>query len=136
MLLLILPSLIWMSASDLKSHRIPNKALIVLICIALGNALINGHDWRSHVTAFLIIFVVTTFGWKFFGLGMGDVKLLGVLSLLLIPVNLSSYQIFTLTFAFAAIVHAAISSKGRFICDQAIPLAPSLSLATVLVHLI
>lgn len=136
MLLLILPSLIWMSASDLKSHRIPNKALIVLTCIALGNTLSNGHDWKSHVTAFLIILVVTTSGWKFFGLGMGDVKLLGVLSLLLIPVNLSSYQIFTLTFALAAIVHVAISSKGRFTCDQAIPLAPSLSLATVLVHLI
>ena len=136
MLLLILPSLIWMSACDLRLHRIPNKALIVLTCIALGNTLNNGHDWKSHVTAFLIILVVTTSGWKFFGLGMGDVKLLGVLSLLLIPVNLSSYHIFTLTFALAAIVHVAISSKGRFTCDQAIPLAPSLSLATVLVHLI
>lgn len=136
MLLLILPSLIWMSASDLRSHRIPNRALIVLTCIALGNALMKGHDWKSHVTAFLIIFVVATCGWKFFGLGMGDVKLLGVLSLFLIPVNLSSYQIFTLTFTVAAIVHVAISTKGRFTCDQAFPLAPSLSLATVLVHLI
>lgn len=136
MLLLILPSLIWMSASDLRSHRIPNRALIVLTCIALGNAIIEGHDWKSHVTAFLVIFVVATCGWKFFDLGMGDVKLLGVLSLLLIPVNVSSYQIFTLTFTVAAIVHVAISTKGRFTCDQAIPLAPSLSLATVLVHLI
>jgi Flp pilus assembly protein protease CpaA len=135
MLLLILPSLIWMSASDLRSHRIPNRALIVLTCISLCGTLINGHDWSSHVTAFLVIFVVATCGWKFFGLGMGDVKLLGVLSLFLIPVNLSSYQIFTLAFAFAAIIHVAISSKGRFTCDQAIPLAPSLSLATVLVHL-
>ena len=136
MLLLILPSLIWMSASDLRSHRIPNRALIVLTCIALGNALIKGHDWKSHVTAFLVIFVVATCGWKFFDLGMGDVKLLGVLSLFLVPVNLTSYQIFTLTFTVAAIVHVAFSTKGRFISDQAFPLAPSLSLATVLVHLI
>jgi Flp pilus assembly protein protease CpaA len=136
MLLLILLSLIWISASDLRSHRIPNRALFVLTCVALGNALINGHDWKSHGTAFLIILIVATCGWKFFDLGMGDVKLLGVLSLLLIPVNLFSYQIFTLTFFFGAIVHVAISTKGRCTCDQAVPLAPSLSLATVVVHLI
>lgn len=86
--------------------------------------------------ASVMILVAATFGWKFFGLGMGDVKLLGILSLLLIPVNVSSYQIFTFTFSFAAIIHVAISTKGRFTCDQALPLAPSLSLATVLVHLI
>lgn len=125
-----------MALSDLRSHRIPNRALIILTGIALGNALINGHDWNSHVMASVMILVAATFGWKFFGLGMGDVKLLGILSLLLIPVNVSSYQIFTFTFTLAAIVHAAISTKGRFTCDQAIPLAPSLSLATVLVHLI
>jgi Flp pilus assembly protein protease CpaA len=109
---------------------------MVLVTITLGNALINGHDWNSHGLAFLAILVVATYGWKFFGLGMGDVNLLGVLSLLLIPVNLSSYQIFTLTFIFGAIVHVAISTKGRCTCDQAVPLAPSLSLATVVVHLI
>jgi Flp pilus assembly protein protease CpaA len=125
-----------MSVSDLKSHRIPNRALMVLVTIALGNILINGHDWNSHGLAFLIILFVAICGWKFFGLGMGDVKLLGVLALLLIPVNISSYQSFTLTFTFAAIIHLAISTKGGFLRDQALPLAPSLSLATVLVHLI
>ena len=125
-----------MTVSDLRSHRIPNRALIILALIALGKALIYGHDWNSHVMASVIVLIVATCGWKFFGLGMGDVKLLGVLALLLIPVNLSSYQSFTLTFTFAAIIHVAISSKGRFKCDQALPLAPSLSLATVLVHLI
>jgi Flp pilus assembly protein protease CpaA len=125
-----------MSVSDLKSHRIPNRALMVLVTIALGNALVNGHDWNSHVLAFLIILVVSTCGWKFFGLGMGDVKLLGVLALLLIPVNISSYQSFTITFTFAAVIHLAISIKGGYLRDQALPLAPSLSLATVMVHLI
>jgi Flp pilus assembly protein protease CpaA len=125
-----------MSASDLRSHRIPNKALIVLAFIGLGNALINGHDWNSHVMASVIVLIAATIGWKFLGLGMGDVKLLGLISLLLIPVNSFSYQTFTLTFTFATIIHMAISTKGRFICDQALPLAPSLSLATVLVHLI
>jgi Flp pilus assembly protein protease CpaA len=125
-----------MSVSDLKSHRIPNRALMVLITVALGNILINGHDWNSHGLAFLIILFVAICGWKFFGLGMGDVKLLGVLALLLIPVNISSYQSFTLTFTFAAIIHLAISTKGGFLRDHALPLAPSLSLATVLVHLI
>jgi Flp pilus assembly protein protease CpaA len=125
-----------MSVSDLKSHRIPNRALMVLVTIALGNILINGHDWNSHGLAFLAILVVAICGWKFFGLGMGDVKLLGVLALLLIPVNISSYQSFTLTFTFAAIIHLAISTKGGFLHDHALPLAPSLSLATVLVHLI
>jgi Flp pilus assembly protein protease CpaA len=125
-----------MSVSDLKSHRIPNRALLVLATIALGNALVYGHDWNSHGLAFLIILVVATYGWKFFGLGMGDVKLLGVLALLLIPVNISSYQSFALTFTFAAIIHLAISTKGGFLRDHALPLAPSLSLATVLVHLI
>ena len=109
---------------------------MVLVTIALGNILINGHDWNSHGLAFLIILFVAICGWKFFGLGMGDVKLLGVLALLLIPVNISSYQSFTLTFTFAAIIHLAISTKGGFLHDHALPLAPSLSLATVLVHLI
>lgn len=86
--------------------------------------------------ASVMIVLAATLGWKFLGLGMGDVKLLGILSLLLIPVNLSSYQTFTFTFTFVAIIHVAISTKGRFICDQALPLAPSLTLATVLVHLI
>jgi Flp pilus assembly protein protease CpaA len=125
-----------MSVSDLKSHRIPNRALMVLVTIALGNIQINGHDWNSHGLAFLIILFVAICGWKFFGLGMGDVKLLGVLALLLIPVNISSYQSFTLTFTFAAIIQLAISTKGGFLRDHALPLAPSLSLATVLVHLI
>ena len=86
--------------------------------------------------ASVIVLIVATIGWKYIGLGMGDVKLLGLISLLLIPVNSLSYQTFTLTFTFATIIHIAISTKGRFTCDQALPLAPSLSLATVLVHLI
>lgn len=109
---------------------------MVLTFAGLGNALLKGHDWKSHALAALIILFLSIFGWKFFGLGMGDVKLLGLLSFLLIPVNSFGYQSFTVIFTVAAIMHVAISTKGRFNCDQALPLAPSLSLATVLVYLI
>lgn len=128
-----LPLLAWITISDLRSHRVPNSALIAFAFVGLGDALINGHDWAPHLIVTFIVLTVATIGWKYFGLGMGDVKFIGLLALLLIPVNSNGYQTFVVSLSFAAFTHLAISTKGRFIRDKAVPLAPSLSLATVIV---
>lgn len=133
MLLAILPLLIWISIADLRSHRIPNLALALLALVGVSTALIGGHDWAQHVIATFIVLFVAITAWFFLGLGMGDLKFLTLLALLILPANLSNYQLFILCFSFASFIHLLFSTKGRLLRSAVLPLAPAISFATVVV---
>jgi hypothetical protein len=73
------------------------------------------------------------FAYIFLGLGMGDIKFLMILTLLVIPVGLVSYCCFFGCFSLSAFFHVIVSTRCNLTRNISIPLAPSLSFATVFV---
>ena len=133
MLPLISPILLWLAFRDIKSHRIPNNGLLLLLLISLAYAITQEHRWHQHLVATGVALLVSGFAYKFLGLGMGDIKFLIILTLLVIPVGLVSYRWFFGSFSLAAFIHALISTRCNLTRNVSIPLAPSLSFATAVV---
>jgi Flp pilus assembly protein protease CpaA len=65
------------------------------------------------------------------GLGMGDVKLLGVLAISVLPPEADTYMIFLLTVAVSASAHALFLSRGDLRKSLQIPLAPAILCGTI-----
>lgn len=132
-LLLISPILIWISLRDIKSHRIPNNGLALLSLISLTCAVAEKHPWHQHFAATGFVLLASGFAYIFLGLGMGDIKFLLILFLLVIPTRLTSYYWFIGCFSLAALFHVIVSTRCDLTRNISIPLAPSLSIATVVV---
>lgn len=127
-------TLAWIALVDLRSHRIPNRALAVLTLLALIYSVQSGFNWADQ---FLVAFSLLTVGigfWRFLNLGMGDVKLLVIMALLLIPATLDSYYLFTTLFAMIALMHILVQALISRSFSQPLPLAPSLVLAFISLH--
>ena len=133
MLPLISPILLWLAFRDIKSHRIPNNGLLLLFFFSLAYAITQEHRWHQHLVATGVVFLVSGFAYKFLGLGMGDIKFLIILTLLVIPVGLMSYYSFFGCFSLAAFFHVLVSTRCDLTRNISIPLAPSLSVATAVV---
>lgn len=133
MLLLISPILIWLSFRDIQSHRIANNGLLLLFSVSLAFVLFRGHPWHQHFAATGFVLIASSFAYIFLGLGMGDVKFLIILTLLVIPANPTSYYWFFGSFSLATLFHVIVSTRCNLSRDISIPLAPSLSIATVFV---
>lgn len=133
MLPLIFPILIWLSFRDMKSHRIPNNGLALLFSVSLAFVLLRGHPWPQHCVATGILLIASALAYVFFGLGMGDIKFLIILTLLVIPANPTSYYWFFGSFSLMTLFHVIVSTRCNLSRNISIPLAPSLSMATVFV---
>lgn len=121
---------IYFTAVDLRSHRIPNKALLVFSLGLLFFA--KAQSLQIHFTFALITLIVGTLLSIFAGLGFGDVKLLTILSLFVVaPTRLDLVQfLFGLTIASAiALVFTAVRA-GKF--QGSIPMAPSIFAGAIL----
>jgi Flp pilus assembly protein protease CpaA len=129
----ILPLLVWLSYRDVKSHRIPNYGLVLLFAVSFAFSLVNDHPWLEHLIATGIVFLTAVIAYIFLGLGMGDVKLLLILILLVIPTESRSLHCFLSIFTAVCLFHVILVTRCSFRTDIAIPLAPSLSIATVAV---
>ena len=133
MLPLISPILLWLTIRDIKSHRIPNNGLLLLFLISLAYVVAQEHPWHQHLVATGLVLIASGFAYRFLGLGMGDIKFLIILTLLVIPTGVASYYWFFGYFSLAALFHVIVSTRCDLTRNISIPLAPSLSIATVMV---
>jgi Flp pilus assembly protein protease CpaA len=63
----------WIALVDARTHRIPNKAVLLLAFVALIPLYPFHINWRSRLLATLITLVATLALALFVGLGLGDV---------------------------------------------------------------
>ena len=127
-------TLAWIAVVDLRSHRIPNRALKVLTLLSVIYSVRSGFIW---VDQFLVAFCLLIVGigfWRFLNLGMGDVKLLVIMALLLIPATLGTYYLFTTLFSMIALMHLLAQALIFRSFSQPLPLAPSLVMAFISLH--
>ncbi len=128
--------LLYISLIDLKFHRIPNVALLLLAPLAAFHFIASKTRWSDQFMPTIIFFLLLLILWYFFDLGMGDVKLLTLLSLLIIPGEKEAYLIFLSIFSVATLIHLAALKLTSPTWDSRIPLAPSISIATILMLLV
>ena len=123
---------------DIRSRRLPNKILLpvfpVWLISSIYYAVVSG-DWLSSVVLPLAIgipvsIILLVMNYKG-SLGMGDVKLLGVLAMFVLPPETASYKIFLFTVALTATVHAIFLSRGDLRRSLQIPLAPAILCGTI-----
>ena len=67
---------------------------------------------------------------------MGDVKLLAVLALLVLPPDFAKYQIFLSVVTLTALAHSIFISRGDFRKSVQVPLAPAIFLGTLVALLV
>jgi len=131
MQIVVLPILAWIALIDLRNHRIPNRALSILGITSLITIDVRTFTLRGHVYMTVIVLLVAIFLSIFCGLGMGDVKLLGVLAISVLPSEADTYMIFLFTVAVTASAHALLLSRGDLRKSLQIPLAPALFCGTI-----
>ncbi len=124
----------WIAIVDLRSHRIPNRALALLMLLSVIYPVRSGFIWVDQFLAAFFLLIVGICFWRFLNLGMGDVKLLVIMSLLLIPATLDSYYLFTTLFSVIALIHLLTQALIFRSFSQPLPLAPSLVLAFISLH--
>jgi Flp pilus assembly protein protease CpaA len=123
--------LAWISLVDLRTHRITNRAVMMLAIASLATTAANSFTFRDHFYMTMIVLFVALFLSIFCGLGMGDVKLLGVLAMFVLPSQAATYEIFLFTVAVTAMAHAIFLSGGEFRKSLQIPLAPAILCGTI-----
>ena len=123
--------LAWIALVDLRTHRIPNRALSILGITSLITIDVRTFTLRGHIYMTVIVLLVAIFLSIFCGLGMGDVKLLGVLAIFVLPTQAGTFLIFLLTVAVTASAHALFLSRGDFRKSLQIPLAPAILCGTI-----
>jgi len=129
---LVVAILGWIALTDARTHRIPNRELLILL-IAAG-ATLNFEDYsvRNHVPTSIAVIFIAIFLSYFCGLGMGDVKLLAVLSFFVLPPYFASYQIFLSVVTLTALAYSIIISRGDFRKSVQVPLAPAIFFGTLI----
>jgi Flp pilus assembly protein protease CpaA len=131
MQMLVISILAYIALIDLRTHRIPNREVLVLSIVSLTSVIASGYSFRSHFLSTLIVLLLSGLLSVFCGLGMGDVKVLGVLAIFVLPPETASYKIFLFTVAITATVHAIFLSRGDLRRSLQIPLAPAILCGTI-----
>jgi Flp pilus assembly protein protease CpaA len=127
----LVPILAWIALVDLRTHRIPNRALSILGITSLITIDVRSFVFREHFYITVIVLSVAMFLSIFCGLGVGDVKLLGVLASSVLPSQADTYMIFLFTVAVTASAHALLLSRGGLRKSLQIPLAPAILCGTI-----
>jgi len=116
---------------DARTHRISNRDLALLGCIAAASLDFADFAVKDHLYALALVVVISIILSTFCGLGMGDVKLLALLALFILPANYASYQIFVTATIVAAALYSVIASREKVGLSRQIPLAPAIFIATI-----
>ena len=130
--LLLLPILGWIAVIDARTHRISNKAVAALAVAGLATVDIQNFDVGRQLKAAMIVLVIGLLLSIFCGVGMGDVKLIVVLALFLLPPELATYQRFSLVVCLFAFAYALYLSRGKIRQSLKIPLAPAIFVGTII----
>jgi Flp pilus assembly protein protease CpaA len=130
--LLLLPILGWIAVVDARTHRITNKAVVTLAVTGLATVDIQNSDVGRQLQAAMIVLVIGLLLSVFCGVGMGDVKLILVLALFLLPPELAIYQSFLLVVCLFAFAYALYLSRGKIRQSVKIPLAPAIFVGTII----
>ena len=130
--LLLLPILGWIAVIDARTHRIANKSIVTLAVTGLVTVDIQNFDAGKQLQAALIVLVSGLLLSTFCGVGMGDVKLIVVLALFLLPPDLAIYRRFSLIVCFFAFIYALYLSRGKIRQSVKIPLAPAIFIGTII----
>ena len=129
---LVLAILGWIALTDARTHRIPNRELLILVIALVVTLNFEDYSLRNHVHISMVVIFIAIFLSYFCGLGLGDVKLLAVLSLFVLPPYFASYQIFLLVVTLTALAYSIIISRGDFRKSVQVPLAPAIFLGTLI----
>ena len=129
---LVLAILGWIALTDARTHRIPNRILLILVIASVVTLDFEDYSVRNHVHISMVVIFIAIFLFYFCGLGMGDVKLLAVLSYFVLPPYIASYQIFLSVVTLTALAYSIIISRGDFRKSVQVPLAPAIFLGTLI----
>lgn len=131
MQIVVIPILAWIALVDLRNHRIPNRELLILMIASLVTINFGDFSLHDHLYISALVFSIAITLSIFCGLGMGDVKLLGVLAIFVLPSQADTYMIFLFTVAVTASAHALFLSRGDLRKSLHIPLAPAILCGTI-----
>ena len=110
------------SLADVRSFSIPNVYLWWLLALCTPRVVFYGFGPIPRIVFITVILVLL----HLVGLGMGDVKLLSIISLYLNPLSYISFEILALFLMCSATVHAISETLWKRKLPQKIPLAPSI----------
>lgn len=117
---------------DARTHRIPNRGVLILAIVSVATIDYGDYVLINQLRTCATVLSLSIFLSIFCGLGMGDVKLLGVLAMFVLPPEPGAYKVFLLTVALTASVHAIFLSRGAIRKSVHIPLAPAILLGTII----
>jgi len=105
---------------DVKSHRIPNiaVALVVALDLLIGSS-------PANFSLLPVLLPTSMLAWKYLNIGGGDIKLLGAILIFLIPRELLYEYIFNLLLCTTVLAAIYIIRCGTL--KIAVPLAPAIS---------
>lgn len=132
MQILLLPILGWIAFEDARTHRISNRSVLLLTLLSIATLDVTDFNFRSQISASLIVLALSLVLSMCCGLGMGDVKLMFVLALLVLPPHVTSYQLFIFTVPVSAFTYALWITRGQLHKMQQIPLAPAIAVGTII----
>ncbi len=132
MQILLLPILGWIAFEDARTHRISNRSVLLLTLLSIATLGVTDFNFRSQISASLIVLALSLVLSMCCGLGMGDVKLMFVLALLVLPPQVTSYQLFIFTVPVSAFTYALWITRGQLHKMQQIPLAPAIAVGTII----
>ncbi len=132
MQILLLPILGWIAFEDARTHRISNKSVLFLALVSIATLDVSHFNFLSQLFASLIVLVFSLVLALCCGLGMGDVKLIFVLALLLLPPHVASYQLFIFSVCLSGFIYALWITRGKLNEMQQIPLAPAIVVGTII----
>lgn len=135
----------WLAACltwiDLDVHRLPNGLVLpaypaLLALLAVASLAAGGMHWRTAlaggVTAWLLFRLLSLLPGG--GLGLGDVKVAGLLGLALGWLSLGHVVLgLALAFVIGGVVSLALLVSGRVTLRSAVPFGPAMCLAAVVV---
>ena len=129
---LVLLILGWIALTDARTHRIPNRELVILVMASVVTLSFEDYSVRNHLHISIVVIFIAIVLSFFCGLGMGDVKLLAVLAFFVRPPYFASYQIFLSVVTLTALAYSIIISRGDFVKSVQVPLAPAIFLGTLI----
>ncbi len=116
------------SLADIKSYSIPNIYLIWLSFFCTPHVLIQGLGPVPRILSVIAILLVL----HLCGIGMGDVKLLGIVALMLNSDPQTAFFNLGFSIALCAVIYAIVLTLWNRELPRKIPLAPSIFIGLAL----
>jgi Flp pilus assembly protein protease CpaA len=128
MILALIFSSIYLSAVDIKTHKIRNKALLIIFTVFVVLSILQRTS--IHPISALIALSIGLVGFCF-GLGAGDVKLFSVLSFFFLPLEITKWSDLAQGFTWIATLIVIGHLIFRKPLADPIPLAPAICAAFI-----